>query len=1073
MRWFAIFACMFMAGAGAAADERPILQLDTGGHMALVRGLAFTPDGTFIVSAGDDKVIRVWDWRKGITVRTLRGQSWPGDEGKVFAIALSPDGRWLAVGGWTHPECAGRCGDIRLYDFKSGELEALLKGHSNAVEGLAFSPDGKKLISGSANFDAIIWDVAQGTLLHRLKGHRGEIYAVGFTPDGQRAVTGSYDNTLRLWSVADGALIKEMTGHRDKASALAVSPKDGSIASGDKSGEIRLWDGETGALKKVFANQGGYVASLRFSPDGRLLLSTCGYSSCKNTQRIYDADSGKELTAYAKLDNTVLASAFSPDGSFVATGGGEQFPIQVWDPKTGETKAVLKGTGQRGWAVGFSADGRSIAWGNKVGQGWAPNNYGPLETALRLPGADAALAGPEPIKSPDGWVRARASSGALSLQHRKGGAYGYDAILDLLKDGKPSGISIERDTTNELGFYSYTFSPDGSSIISGGGFGGIIAYGLDGKKIGQFVGHEGVVWAVAASPDGKYLVSGSNDQTVRLWNLKTRELLVTLFRGTDGEWVIWTPEGFYAGSPGADKIVGWQVNQGLDKAARYITAGQLRKALHRPDLVAAKIAGDPEGLVKEAAAKLNIDELIRKSLAPEVAILSPAGGAIAKEFDEGGKTRVRIAVAARVTDTGGGIGKIVFKLNGQAVASAYGTLMLDKDGTITRAFDLSTPDTVVEVVAEDADGKVESLPAAVTIHADAKALAGVPDLYVLAIGANRYRDNRINLSFAVKDAEALAETLKEAGVGYYRHPPIVKTLFDDEVTAEKVGAAFAELAGQVKANDVFVFYIAGHGKTIKKEADYYYLPPSMEGFSEEEIARQGFGPKALSAWFETIPALKSIWIFDTCESGGAERIEAFNAPVRSRGVGLDDAALQRLKDATGRTIFMASSAQQSAIEGYHNHGVFTYALLEGFAKAGSEEKVQLYDLAKYVRSRVPELSRELQTCEAKDPQDYCQKPVVNLGNTPDYPVLPRYPKVLAMLGEGAPANTRIVPLKPTHVVRAATDLFETAGRGPQAKRIEEGELVAVVKIEGEFAQIAQNGAVLGYVDQGKLLKLRQ
>ena len=204
---------------------------------------------------------------------------------------------------------------------------------------------------------------------------------------------------------------------------------------------------------------------------------------------------------------------------------------------------------------------------------------------------------------------------------------------------------------------SYSFTPDGKTIISGGGNGHLTAYGLDGKKIGDFVGHESDVWAVAPSPDGRYLVSGADDQTVRLWNLKTRELLVTIFRGEDGEWVVWTPEGFYTGSEGGAKLVGWQINQGPDKAAKYITAGQLRKALFRPDLVTAKILGDPDGLVKEAAAKLDIDALLNKSLAPEVAILSPADGAKLGEAS--------VSVTARIADQGGGIGRISFRVNGQ------------------------------------------------------------------------------------------------------------------------------------------------------------------------------------------------------------------------------------------------------------------------------------------------------------------------------------------------------------------------------------------------------------------------
>ena len=138
--------------------------------------------------------------------------------------------------------------------------------------GLAFSPDGKKLISGSGDQDAIVWDVETQTLLHRLQGHRADIYAVGFTPDGARAVTGSCRprrSGFGAWPMA--RLCKEMTGHGDKVRSLAVSPRDGSIASGDMSGEIRFWDREDAARsKKCLPSQGGIVGSLRFSPDGAL-----------------------------------------------------------------------------------------------------------------------------------------------------------------------------------------------------------------------------------------------------------------------------------------------------------------------------------------------------------------------------------------------------------------------------------------------------------------------------------------------------------------------------------------------------------------------------------------------------------------------------------------------------------------------------------------------------------------------------------------------------------------------------------------------------------------------------------
>jgi WD40 repeat protein len=262
----------------AGAAKKPVLMLDTGGHMAVINDIAFTPDGRQLVSASDDKTIRVWDLATGRTLRSIRGESAPGHPGKVFAMALSLDGKWLAAGGLLAPFDGSNhieVGAIRLYDFASGKLVALLKGHENIVLGLAFSPDGRHLISGSGDETAILWDVGAAKLKHRLTGHSGQIYAVGFSPDGARAVTGAWDHDLRLWRVADGGAVARMTGHSDKVQSLTVAP-EGTIASGHWSGEIRLWDGRTGAAVRMLARQETVVGSLSVSPDGRTLLSGAG-----------------------------------------------------------------------------------------------------------------------------------------------------------------------------------------------------------------------------------------------------------------------------------------------------------------------------------------------------------------------------------------------------------------------------------------------------------------------------------------------------------------------------------------------------------------------------------------------------------------------------------------------------------------------------------------------------------------------------------------------------------------------------------------------------------------------------
>ena len=246
---------------------------------------------------------------------------------------------------------------------------------------------------------------------------------------------------------------------------------------------------------------------------------------------------GKKLTVYPKEmhKDAVIASTFSPNGHLVATAGGQHFEIRVWDPFTGKTEMVLQGSGQTVAAAGVSSDGSRIAWGYDF-------HGHPLEWALRLPIASgsSSVVAPEPVTRREGWVRSQKSHGSLSLEAVKG-EDGALSVLNIEENGKPRLKPIIR--THENGYHhgAYGFSPDGQTIFSGGGLGFLEAYSTkDSGKIGDFVGHDGRIWEVALSPDGRYLVSASEDQTVRLWNAGTGELVVSIFQGDDKEWVIWT-----------------------------------------------------------------------------------------------------------------------------------------------------------------------------------------------------------------------------------------------------------------------------------------------------------------------------------------------------------------------------------------------------------------------------------------------------------------------------------------------------------------------------------------------------
>ncbi|VFN05193.1 MAG: WD domain-containing protein, G-beta repeat-containing protein, partial [Candidatus Kentron sp. G] len=253
------------------ANTGPQLVIDTGGHKAQIRNVLFTPDGRRLFSVSDDKTIRVWDVASGKLLRTLRGQVGQGHEGKLFAGALSPDGKWLAVGGMigTGTEYQDAIRLIALQGPANARVR-LLKGHTNVIHALAFSPDGRRLLSGGGDNTARLWEVGSGPGDNRpiavLRGHAGPIRAVAFSLDGKRLVTGSDDHTLRLWAPPGrgrtGARpVAELTGHTDDVSAAAFTPDGRYLLSGSWDRTLRLWDGWDGRFLKCYGSRyfGGSV----------------------------------------------------------------------------------------------------------------------------------------------------------------------------------------------------------------------------------------------------------------------------------------------------------------------------------------------------------------------------------------------------------------------------------------------------------------------------------------------------------------------------------------------------------------------------------------------------------------------------------------------------------------------------------------------------------------------------------------------------------------------------------------------------------------------------------------------
>src|SRR5262249_1505667 len=332
--------------------------------------------------------------------------------------------------------------------------------------------------------------------------------------------------------------------------------------------------------------------------------------------------------------------------------------------------------------------------------------------------------------------------------------------------------SIEH--TGSVGGYShlaYTFTPHGKTIISGGKNGFLAAYDLTGKLIGRFNGHESDMAAVAISNDGRFLISGSQDQTINLWNLKTRELLVTLFYGEDGDWVMWTPQGYYTGTPGADRMIGWQINKGADKVPEFIGAEQLRQHLNRPDIVERGIIlGSAAQAVREAAGTaFKISDLLQRPV-PRFRIVSPTPGSMVR----GARTQVRISVSPtpdpikfiRVQVNGRQVSEFVPEPTSTAALPIPAVRSIDTPTPPTTSYSLDVPlsngSNEIRLSAVNAIGERTEV---MTVRLDGEgALDKRGTLYILAIGVDKYpaAAGRLpDLRFSSAGAQAFVDAISQ------------------------------------------------------------------------------------------------------------------------------------------------------------------------------------------------------------------------------------------------------------------------------------------------------------------------
>ena len=288
------------------------------GEMTQVLGVEFSPDGRHVLTGDINFGIRLWDAQSGQKLKQFEGHTnW------VRTVVFSPDGRWLlsGSGGINNQGIAtvGEDNTIRLWDVTTGMEVRRYGRHEAPVVTLAFSSDGKRLLSGGDDGKVQLWDRESGQEVRSMKGHQQHVRSVAFVQGDRRAVSSSLDATIRLWDLDTGEELRRFEGHTDAVEAVACPTNGKWVASGSKDNTIRLWDVESG--KELWRSDGHihHVTSIRFSPDDDRLLS----GSMDGTVRLWDVATGQELCKLHGHEKGVLCVAFSPDGRTAVSGSAD------------------------------------------------------------------------------------------------------------------------------------------------------------------------------------------------------------------------------------------------------------------------------------------------------------------------------------------------------------------------------------------------------------------------------------------------------------------------------------------------------------------------------------------------------------------------------------------------------------------------------------------------------------------------------------------------------------------------------------------------------------------------------
>ncbi|OYU55062.1 MAG: hypothetical protein CFE25_08850 [Chitinophagaceae bacterium BSSC1] len=941
-----------------ATDETPkfaIWDKSTGkkvatctGHKAKVEYVEYNQVNDKIISTSEDGIAMIWNM-KGQKLFQIT------NIGKIREARFSPDGKYV----FTYSDKF----ELGLWSAEDGHKIVSFGAVSDELGTAEFSIDSKRLVTTHLQ-SAYIWDIPSGHLFRKIDLPYGVINA-RFDNSGTKLVTAGFDKVAMVWDLFTEEEILDLDGQTYAPTQSDFSPDGSKIITTDESGNCRIWNSATSQIISMLIGHRKEITSAEYSKDGSRIIT----ASFDSTVKIWDANTAKVLVTLTGHKNAVYEAHLSPDGNKVITSSSDS-TSQLWiwnsNQKKWEFKKSFKNPFGSMGNPKFSSDGNLLLLTDpnlKPYLELANANNGQIISRFKGMGESSFL---DAFFTKDNQQVITITAGGRGPNKPEHGLQYWSTVTGGLLDYKfiandiyPNNIALSPDGTKlvyvtvkkELLLFnlsnfsiikriphmeyfpnSINFHPTNNSFLMCFDDNNIQSWDANtGNLLGTLKGHTNNVHTAKYSDDGRFILSQSEDNTFKKWDSQG-QLLYTFFPIGDGfDYLVLDPYDRYDGTPEARKLLYFTCG------TEVIALDQFKDLSWQPGLVS-RIMGQ----TKEPITAKKISDIQICNVTPFVQQMGLNNGRY--EF--------------QIFPKDGGVGMVQLFVNGK-MRGEYAANTLPKNNsayylgineTDLKPFFVPGVSNTVSVKATVANGSMTSRGGEVETGVQPKSTA-TPNMYVIAIGINQYKGEKLKLNFASPDAEGFSAALTASAKKLLNSDGkqhVITSLFTTEngnintPFKTSIQKRLEEIAVSSKAEDILVIFFAGHGALLSGQKNFYMLTAEASSLElsgvEKEVA---ISTDELNGWMRNIKANKQVLILDACNSGQANT----NAQeiITKRDMPADQVrALENLKDKTGTFILSASASGQPAYEASQfGQGLLTYSLLSGI-KLGNGLKDDKY-----------------------------------------------------------------------------------------------------------------------------------